>query len=167
MKKALLILALAGLPIIASAGDFEITVERKKDGLGQVKGTIEQSASQTWIGNVKVLNRSFKPSPEMECRYIIFIRRQELAQKAGADYFDKVKGSGKVMALKPGDNGSFLTSEVKLRQQRLDPGYYYTNGGSSRADDSVQGVWVKLFNGTTEIGEYVNPPTLKTKYKWE
>ena len=80
---------------------------------------------------------------------------------------EKVKGEAKIPVLKGRESNLFLTSEVKLHQQALDGGYYYVNGGQANASDSVLGVWVKLFNGNTEVAEYVNPGTMKTKFKWE
>lgn len=167
MKRAILFLAMVLLPMLAQAGDFEITLERKKDHEGQAKGGIEQAATQKWVGELKITNRSFKPTPELQVHYMLFVKRQELAQKAGADQLEKIKGSAKVVALKPGETATILTSEVQLRHQKLAGGFYYINGGASKADDNVSGVWVKLFNGTAVACEYINPPNLVVKNKWE
>jgi len=36
-----------------------------------------------------------------------------------------------------------------------------------KAKDIILGIWVKLFDGTNEVAQYVNPPTLPTKHNWE
>jgi len=166
MKRALLALALVVIPMLAQAGDFEITVQRKKEGLTPAKGGTRLKSSQNWIGEVKVEYHAFKPSPELEARYIIFVKRQKIGQKQGEDEVEKVKGTATV-AITPGAPTTFYTSEVALYQAHMAPGWVPREGGMQRAEDSVLGVWVKLFNGTTEVGEHVNPTTLAAKFHWE
>ena len=167
MKRMAFLAALVMVPMLAQAGVFAISVDRKKDGAGQMKGDIEKATSQNWVGEIKIENLTFKPSEEVELRYIIFVKRQELGQKTGMDQVDQVKGTIKVGSLKSHEKASFSTSEVTLRQQQLDPHYYYKSGGIQKAADTVLGVWVKVFSGENELAEYVNPSTLKAKNKWE
>ena len=161
MKRMAVVFGLMMAPLLLQAENLEITVQRKKEGLGQAKGDVEKTATQNWTGEVKVVNHAFQPVPELEARYILFVKRQELGEKPNSDHVEKVKGKAKVNALKPGESASILTSEVELRQQKLAGGYYYVGGGSSKAEDTIAGVWIKLFNAGKEAGEYVNPPTLK------
>lgn len=168
MKRMALLAALVMIPMLAQAGDFLISMDRKKGGTGQLKGEDELKTSQSWIGEIKVENLNFKPTAEVELRYIIFVKRQELAQKAGMDQVDQVKGTVKVGALQSHEKASFSTSEITLRQQQLSGKYSgYKGGGITKATDTVMGVWVKLFSGETELAEYANPSTVKTKNKWE
>jgi len=167
MKRAALVLALVVMPMLAQAGDFEITVQRKKEGESAPKGGIVQKTSQGWIGNVKIENCGFKPAQELQARYILFVKRQHAGQKQGEDQTEKVKGDYKVAELKPGANITFSTAEVQLRHSQLDGNFYYIGGGMSKTDDGIAGVWVKLFQGETQVGEYMNPPNLTTKFKWE
>jgi len=167
MKKLAFLAALVMVPMLAQAGDFLITMDRKKDGGGNMKGDVEMKTSQNWVGEIKIENLTFKPTADLELRYIIFVKRQELGQKAGMDQVDQVKGTIPVKSLQSREKASFTTSEVTLRQQALAANYRFTSGGSTKAADTVLGVWVKLFNGQTEVMEYVNPTTLKAKNKWE
>jgi hypothetical protein len=167
MNKLAFLAALVMVPMLAQAQDFRISMDRKKDGGGNMKGDVEMKTSQNWVGEIKIENLTFKPTADLELRYIIFVKRQELGQKAGMDQVDQVKGTIPVKSLQGREKASFTTSEVTLRQQALDAHYRFTSGGSTKAADTVLGVWVKLFNGQTELMEYVNPTTLKAKNKWE
>jgi len=167
MKRVALVLAMVAIPMLAQAGNFEITVERKKEGVGAPKGAVEQKISQKWTGEVKIVNRAFKPAPPLEAKYIVFVKRQQLGQKQNSDHIEKIKGAAKVSALKAGENTKILTSDVELHHQRLAAGWSYANGGSAIADDTVVGVWLRLFDGTTQVAEYMNPTSLMAKYKWE
>ena len=168
MKKLAFLAALVMVPMLAQAGDFRISMDRKKDGAGNMKGNDELKTSQNWVGEIKLENLTFKPSPDLELRYIVFVKRQELAQKAGMDQIDQVKGTIPVKSLQSREVATFPTSEVTLRKQALSGRFSgYVGGGNTKAEDAVLGVWVKLFNGQTEVMEYINPTTLKAKNKWE
>jgi len=169
MKRAIVLLGLMLAPWIAQAEDFQISVLRKKTetaraGVGHdgdaIKGT------EKCYYQVTVARKAFKPSAAIQARYILFVEKQELAQKAGTEQVEKIKGDGKIESLKPQGKTTFNTSEVTLREQSLTGGWSYTNGGRIKAKDSLVGIWIKLFDGETEVGEYINPTTLSSKYKW-
>jgi hypothetical protein len=168
MKNKLIVLALMFLPLLAQAADYEITVNRKKEGYNQShEGNIQQT-SQNWTGEIKIVNHAFKASPDIEVKYIIFVKRQDLGKKSdSADHVEKIKGSTKVTSIKPGAVAVATTQEVKLRGGKLDPNWVFANGGIEKSDDGVLGIWVRLYQGTTQIAEYVSPTTLKGKQKWD
>ena len=161
------------VPMLAQAGDFLISMDRKKDGTGQVaKSGIELQTSQQWVGEIKVENLAFKPTAEIELRYILFVKRQDVKQNAEMDQMEQVKGTIKVGSLKGREKGTFLTSEVTLFQQQIKANWVYVDKsgkeiGKRKAEDAVMGVWVKLFSGEAELADYANPSTLKQKNKWE
>lgn len=131
------------------------------------RGGVEQQTSQKWTGTLRVENTSSKPSPELLAKYIVFVKRQELAQKAGPEKIDLVKGEAKIAPLKKGESFSLDTADIELRQQLLSANYRYANGGQTKASDTVAGVWVRLFAGAVVVADYSNPETVKAKFKWE
>lgn len=152
----------------AFAGDVQVSLERKKTGLrGEQAQTGLNSGTQKWIGEIKVESGAAQPTPELQARYIIYVKRQSIGQKVGEDKVQEVMGSAAVPSLKRRAPYVFDTSEVELKQQSLDPNFYLAKGGSTKASDSVSGVWVKVFKGEVEVGEYVNPNFIKEKYKWK
>jgi hypothetical protein len=167
MKPMALVFAFVAIPLLAQAGDYEITVDRKKDALSAPQGEYRQVATQNWTGEVKIQNHAFNPSPELEARYIIFVKRQKIGQKQGMDQIEKVKGTTKVPAIKPGATAVCFTSDVPLHKAHMAPGWVPAEGGQQTAEDGVLGIWLKLYSGTTPVAEYVNPTTLATKFKWE
>ncbi len=173
-----LILCSVLLPAAVQAEDYQITVERKKTAFTQsvsaIKGAKssggtpnEQVQSQKWKGEVKVRNASRKESQALDARYLLVVKRQQLGQKAGKDEFETVKGESKIEPLKSMTEGGFQTKEVELLNRTLLGNFYVANGGLNKSMDDVSGVWIKLFENGKEVGEYVNPPTIKSKYKLE
>jgi hypothetical protein len=152
----------------AFAGDIQVSLERKKTGLrGEQAQTGLNSGTQKWVGEVKIESGAAQPTPELQARYVIYVRRQNIGQKVGEDQVQEVSGEAAVPSLKRRAPHVFDTSEIELRQQALAPNYYLKNGGMTKASDSITGVWVKVFKGGVEVGEYVNPTFIKEKYKWK
>lgn len=167
MRLKALVFAMMAIPFMAQAGDYEITVDRKKDAPGAATGAIRQVSSQNWTGEVKIKNRAFKPSPELEARYIIFVKRQKIGQKENQELIDKVKGTSKIASMKPGALSSFLTSDVPLFQGHMAAGWITAEGGRQSSQDAVSGIWLRLYAGGVQVAEYINPTTLSGKFKWE
>jgi len=168
MKTTSLLAALLAFPLVTQAADYVITVERKKDGQGALQGEVFQKTSQNWTGVINILHRAFKPSPDLEVRYIIFVKRQQLGQKENQELVDKVKGNAKVDSIKPGGNVTVTTSDVVLKKEQMEAGWRLAGGGRQKAEDSVSGVWVRLYDTDGNmVMEYANPTTLMQKYKWE
>ena len=167
MKKKLLIFASMVLPILAQAGDFEITVDRKRDALSAPTGNHRLVATQNWTGDVKIRNRGFKQSPELSAQYIVFVKRQRIGQKMGSDPVERVKGTIKIAAIKSGETSTVNTSEIQLHKAHMEPGWIPAEGGRENAEDSIAGIWIKLYSGTTQVGEYTSASTIPTKYKWD
>lgn len=156
----------------AFAEDFRITVEPRKTGLRPASAVSKQegiapAAAQTWSSEIKIENVGRQPSGQLHCKYVLYIKRQELGGKVGEEKTQEVPGEFDVSPLKRGAFFSANTNEVNLRQQSLSAGYYVKGGGQGKASDTVQGVWVKLFDGSKEVAEFVNPPTIKSKFQWK
>ncbi len=153
--------------ISAQAGDIQITLDRKKTSPNHTRGGLEQQTSQKWTGTLRVENTSARTSPDLQAKYVVIVKRQELAEKTGSDHLEVVKGEANVTPLKKGESFSADTTEIELRQQTLNAHYRYKSGGQTRASDAIAGVWVKVFSGTNLVAEYANPETVKSKFKWE
>lgn len=167
MKLTAFVFAMIAAPVLAQAGDFQITMARSKGGSGNPTTGATHKITQQWVGEIKVENLTFKPSVEVEAKYILFVKRQRLGAKPGTDEIEKVRGTAKVPSLNGREKHLFSTPEVTLHSVVLDGGYYLKEGGATSAADSVSGVWIKLFKDGKVVGEYANPESVKTKYKWE
>jgi hypothetical protein len=169
MKRVLLLTGLVIAPWIAEANNFSITAVRKAAdalaGKAASPGNVSEK-TETVVYQVTVTNTTFKPSAALKAKYILFVERQEVGEKPGNEQIDKVKGSADVKELKPREKEIFSTSEIKLRQGGLSGAYYFPDGGRVKAKDNVVGVWIKLFDGSIEVAEYINPTTLSGKHKW-
>jgi len=98
-----------------------------------------------------------QPTPELQVRYVVYGKRQKIAQKPGEDKIEEVRGEAVVPSLKRRTPFVFDTPGVGLRQQALASNYYLEKGGQTKAADTIAGIWVKVFKAGAEVGEHVNP----------
>ncbi len=170
MKNLLRVGALLTFPLMTFAEDFQISVERKKTFMPEKGGKSEKGIERSnhrWRGEIKIENKMKTPSSELVAKYIIFVTRQNLGQKARGDAFEQVKGTATVPAINKMEVTSVSTEEVTLHQSHVSQGFYLAKGGQAITSDSITGIWVKLFSGEKEVADYTNPPSLKARFKFE
>ena len=131
-----------------------------------VKSGDTTEGSEKWAFEAKITNTSFKPIPALQAQYIVFVERQELGKKKGLERIEKVKGTAEIKPIAAHGNSSFTTETVSLSEKSLNGSFHYVNGGLIKSKDSLKGIWIKLMDGTTVVGEYVNPSTLQAKEQW-
>lgn len=140
--------------------------QEKKAAVGAGAGSIGKGFEVVSY-QVDVQNKDFQAKPVLKARYILFVERQRVGQKIGDELVEKVKGEASVPELAAMKSAQFATEGVKLLEERLTGAYIYADGGRIKAKDSLLGIWVKFFDGDTEVGEYVNPTSLKGRHQWE
>jgi len=167
MKNLLLVGVLFTFPLMTFAEDFQISVERKKTFMPEKGEKGVERSIHRWRGEIKIENKMKTPSSELVAKYIVFVNRQTLGQKARGDTFEQVKGAATVPAINKMEATSVVTEEVTLHRAHVSPGFHLTKGGQAITNDSITGVWVKLFSGEKEVAESTNPPSLKARFKFE
>ena len=162
---------LLAAPHQSNAVDSSIVIEwqRKILDSNMGKATPGQVAKSTedCIYTITLTNNAFKDAAAMEVKYLVFVERQRAGEKTGNEHIERVTGTKAVEGIKSHQKTSVETDKFTLNQNQLAAGWHYTNGGKTSAKDSVKGVWVRVYQGGTVIGEYVNPSTIRTREKWE
>ncbi len=78
---------------------------------------------------------------------------QPLKNRAGAKTISTLEANGKT---------GFKTTSVAARQLHLLPGFYWkATGRSEDVDDRLEGIWVRVYQGKTQIAEFVSSETFK------
>ena len=154
-------------------GDLQITVQRERP-TGKLhpttlsKNSVQIASSEEDLHyKVTVRNGSIKSAPAATAKYIIFVHRQQLGEKDKPGEFEKIKGTASLDAIASNGNASFVTDNVTLKKQGVVVSWYYPNGGLTKAQDSIEGIWVKIMDGDKMIGELKSPTTLNKKCVWE
>jgi hypothetical protein len=112
-----------------------------------------------------VENSSFKPMMQIDVRYMIFYKTEELGSKAPAQQKHQ-SGSFSIDALAPHQKKIFTSNSVELNKSHLTGHWYYSGGERIKAEDTLTGIWVRVYQGGQVIGEYANPSFL-SKEQWQ
>ena len=131
MKPALgilLLLSVLCLPpcaCLAGDGDLDFScIAKRVDEKTSKSGTTENAITidtEDWKYVVTLTNNTFKDMGNLEVRYVVFSKLQELGTVAGVRV-NKVTGSVKIDAIKGHDKVQFDTATVKLQKASLKPG---------------------------------------------
>lgn len=160
-----LLVALSDVAVAQLPGKVQITTQKKRGD--DTKGKVGREGSQARATEkqsyaITLQNRTQADLANLTVDYIIFVERQRLGQKRGDEVVQRVKGTLKVETL--GRTPQIVTTdEVVLNAENLVGNYIYTNGGRIKAEDSFQGVWVRVSQDGKLIGEYAVPSTMTSR----
>jgi len=169
--------ALSIFAIVARAGDSDLTITTQpKHVPGTAAPATATGASaevkkvQEWAYTVTLENSTFKDMSNLDVRYMIFYKQEKLGEK-GAPIKQHKYGTNTINTLAAGANTSFDTDSVTLTKAALlgPPGgfEYYANGARSKAEDSLTGIWVRVYQNGAVFAEYANPPSLTSREQWQ
>jgi len=156
----------------AGDADLDITCQPRKfeDKIVAGKPSDEISKTQKWGYVVTVENKTFKPMADMEVKYIIFSKHEHLGIKGPARK-QQDAGNYTIQQIAPNDKVTFNTSSVELTKTALvgagSTYYYFPNGAKPKAEDSLTGLWIRIYQNGTLFTEFANPPSLTSREKWE
>jgi len=172
MKKSMMKVAIAcvaalmvTVPAETVAADSNIVIGwQKKVPEGKaVKHGDTFSGSEDCVYTITLSNNAFKDATKLDVEYDVFVERQKMAEKAGSEHIEHVKGKATVENITAMKKVTVDTTKFTLHRSTLGPGTYFTNGGNRSAKDSVKGVWIRVMQEGKLVAEYINPSTLKTK----
>lgn len=122
-------------------------------------------SSEHWTYDVTIENRSFKQMDGLEVRYVIFYKQEKLASRE-PPVMRRQKGNIDLGSLKSHEKRSVSTNSVELKKSNLSGDYYYPGNERQKAQDTLSGLWVRVYQNGQQIAEYANPSTL-LKEKWD
>ena len=122
-------------------------------------------AKENWSYEITVENRRFQPLTGLEARYMVFYTTAELGSKE-APLQQHQSGNFAIDALRPQERKGFTTTPVELDKSHIIGRRHYVHGGRIKAEDTLVGVWVRVYQGERIVGEYANPTTL-TREQWQ
>jgi hypothetical protein len=155
--------------VLAAMSDVEIHCSPKRVDAGAPKNEADNTrtvSKEHWDYEVSVENKTFKPLAGVEVKYVIFYKTEELGSKAEAKT-ERAPGIYKMGDLRPHETKSFTTNPVELNKSHLTGHWYFSGGERIKAEDTLAGVWFRVYQNGQQVGEYANPSTLITQQKWE
>ena len=170
VTKILFVLAALVLPGLVQAGnsDVEIHCLSKKMAETRNPGSGEGGISKTkenWTYDVTIENKTFQDMANVEIKYVMFFNQEHLGKKEAAQ-LQRQAGGMTLPLLRSHEKKSFTTDLVELKKSNLIGHYHYTSGARPNAQDTLAGLWVRVYLNGQQFAEYANPSTIM-KERWE
>jgi len=160
----------------AADSDVTISVEKKRfehtPGSGIQPKSDEAKKTDSWGYTVTIENQTFTKLQNLQVKYIIFYKHEELGVKAPAHKETK-SGSYSLTSVDSIGKTSFDTDAVKLTRASLigntPGGYtYFVNGAKPTAEDTLTGIWIRIYNKDGNLfAEYAYPAGLSSTEQWQ
>jgi len=138
-------------------------------GAPEARSDVDKKSEQ-WGYAVSVENQGFSDMSNLQVKYIIYYKHEELGikgpaqkkTKTGTYSIDKIESMGKT---------SFDTASITLTKSSLvGPvgGYeYFGNGAKSSVADTLAGLWVRIYKDGNMVGEFAYPAGLSSSETWQ
>lgn len=171
MKTSLLALV-AGLVLVAgqsvsnadSKYSFSFVVSQKHDAGTKKETYYETSKNQKWSYFIKLENKSFKDVSNIEIKYVMFSKQEEAyVISSTGDPLQRHTGTISIKQIKNNDTVEFSTDAVELTNISYNDGYYVDEG----IKGALRGLWLRVYVGGQMVAEYINPPGLSGKERFE
>lgn len=166
LSRITFLLAVTAASAAAQLQDVQISASRMKLDEQTSKGGAVSTTVKQVAYKISVTNKTFKDMADVEIKYMIFYEELQHGSKDKPE-IKSAKGKKAVALLESHKSVDIESEPFELTSTSLSAGYYYTSGASNRSKDAVIGVWVRVFAGGKQVGEYVNPSTLSRKNNWK
>jgi hypothetical protein len=165
MKTRFLLFLMASLAVaqLSLAGNFDVEIHCVARRVDQtVKKASDGGANETkehWVYDVTIENKTFKELANLDLRYVIFFKQEQLGVKANPTPRQQ-NGSFSIDSLKSQEKKSLTTNPVELNKSNLVGHWHFGSGAKPNAQDTLVGLAVRVYQGGQQFAEFANPSTL-------
>lgn len=143
----------------------EETAKEQKKNQGGLQYTLYEGGYEVILNNT-----GDKDVPEVRVDYLMFLFRDKIGAKKRSDgTIERQKGSIELRTLKARSESRLPTKTFEMKETELAPGYVWSlqeAGHEPDSEDSLEGIWVKVYSGDTLILESSRPESLMHKEPW-
>jgi len=169
MAAALMLVPSTGMAQQAE-GAITLDIRAEKRCLDKEKKSEHNAmvTTEKWVYEVAIKNGSFRDLAGLSVEYRMFMKDDSVRTKSTKIPLRKKEGTTPIEALANLAVFKFQTEVMEIETSMLDSGWVYKDKGNKRkSKDSLYGIWLRVMKDEKMVAEYVNPPTLKDKEKWQ
>ena len=148
---------------VAIACNFDVEIHCFPKRIDQsVRTASDGGVNQTrerWVYDLTIENKTFKELTNVDLKYVIFFKQEQLGVKAAATPRQQ-SGSFSIDDLKPHEKKSFSTNPVELNKSNLVGHWHYESGAKPNAQDTLVGLAMRVYQGGQQFAEFASPSTL-------
>jgi len=147
---------------------LDIHAERKCLEKEKKKANNTTITNEKWVYEVAIKNGSFRDLAGLTVEYRIYMKDDSIRTKTTKIPLRKKEGTTPIKTLANLAVFKFQTEAMEIETSLLDSGWTYKDKANKRqSKDSLYGIWLRVMNGGKMVGEFVTPPGLKEKEKWQ
>ena len=117
-------------------------------------GGVNQTRER-WFYDLTIENKTFKELTNVDLKYVIFFKQEQLGVKAAATPRQQ-SGSFSIDDLKPHEKKSFSTNPVELNKSNLVGHWHYESGAKPNAQDTLVELAMRVYQGGQQFAEFAN-----------
>lgn len=158
----------------AKAGDnysFGFSAEQAQLDGNYDNGADSLTVTSHWVYKVTIENRSFKDVPGLEAKYIVFVKHETYGGADHSRVIERKAVSQTLDLLKNAAKWTFNTDAIemhKLLQSLTETASKKTLAPTNvKQKDSLNGIWLRIYQNGAQIGEYIYPAGLAQSQKWD
>lgn len=144
---------------------FTTDVEDKSRWESNGGGIMRKSWKESY--GIVLKNDSYIDLQNVRVDYLIFKFEDAMAaQKRSEGVVRQLTGTTKVPVIKAGEEATATTEKFPMLETKLEPGYYWADGGKKTSKDKMDGIWVRVYVGDVLATELSRPENLSRKETW-
>jgi hypothetical protein len=145
--------------------NLAISGDRRKYDTEKKQTESTNLSTEKWGYKVVIENKMFKPVEGLDIVYRVF--KADDSPHATTQKLLATPGTAAIASLKPGAKFTFDTQPVILNKSNLKGGWIYNDNSKAKVEDGVAGIWLRVLKDGEIVAEFLKPPALKEKAKWE
>jgi hypothetical protein len=151
-------------------GAITLAIHADKRCLDKEKtaSTSTTTTKEQWVYEVVIKNNSFRDLQGLTVQYREYMKDDSVSTKSTKIPLRKKEGTASIDTLANLAEFKFQTEVMEIESSLLKSGWTYKDRSNKRkTKDSLYGIWVRVMKDDKMVAEYVNPPMIKEKEKWQ
>jgi hypothetical protein len=147
-------------------GDLEVSTWRVRKGAERSETQSTKNIEEEWCYKVSIANKSRADFNNLSVEYRVFFREDIIRKSNEQPPLQSDAGRISIGHLAARDEVQLVTNAIVLDVSQLKIGWKYRGTGKRRVEDSLEGIWLRIFSDGELVKEYPSPTDLPRRQSW-
>ena len=157
----------ASKPVPLQKGDVVLELSRLRFDTRKAEGDSALNITEEdWGYTITLKNNTAKPVEKLRAEYFLYVKVDALKNSAAQPRVRREKFTLAFETLPAGGRLSARSGAVTTHKTELKSGYYWEGTNDTKTRDTLEGIWLRLYQGDTLVLESASPASLAVPGKW-
>lgn len=147
-------------------GDLEVSAWRVRKGAERSETKSTKDFVEEWCYTVSISNKSRADFNNLSVDYRVYYREDSIRKSDKKPPLQYDAGRIQIGRLASRNEVQLDTSVIALDVSQLKIGWKHRGTGKRRTEDSLEGIWLRIFSDGDLVKEYSNPTDLPRRQSW-